>query len=1247
MDVYLYTDRGVYRPGERVNVMALLRDDRGRGLPDLPLTLKVFRPDGLRFGRFVRRGDAGGGSRKTLRLPITARTGTWRVSAHIDEKAGAVGQVEFQVEDFVPARIELALSSSAGMLRPFKALSIQVKGTYLYGASASGLKADAEVALIEDKDLHPAFADYRFGKVGDAWTPKRMSFKAPPTDESGMTRVRIRVKDPGETTKPLKAVIRVNLFEKGGRPARKSLTIPFRYRPLEIGIRPAFKEDAVEEGREARFSVIAVDPEGKAVAPKGLRYAFFEENWDYVWYTRGGRWTYRRVIRDRLIARGDVVFGAAGPAALSRRVPFGRYRLEVDDPRTGAGASVRFRAGWFVSPSPGDKPDKLELTLDKKSYAPGETARVYVKPPFDAEALVLVINDRLHETRSVRVPAAGMAIPMTVSEEWGAGAYIMAMAYRPENAASRRGPGRAVGLAWASVRSPKRTLKLAIEAPAEALPRRTATVSVKVEGYTGKGPVFITLAAVDEGILGLTDFKSPDPRPHYFGKRKLGVDLHDIYGRLIDADADSRGRIRTGGGELAGKSRNLVAPSARTVRSVALFSGRVRVNDAGVAAIPLALPDFNGRLRLMAVGYGRDSVGAAETAMVVREPLVTQISMPRFLAPGDEGDIHLTLHNLAAPAGRYEIRLDASGAVGTEGGPARETTLSRGERRSLTFRLKGREGGGGGGGIGRVRLSVRGPGDYALDRGWEIPVRPGRPVLTETLTRSLDGGKEVRFGRKVMAKFSPNSARLLLSLSAMPNVNAAALLRDLDRYPYGCLEQVTSRALPLLYLGGVARSYGIELKGKDGLTRRVQSAIERVLDRQLPNGGFAPWSPYGRAEEWLTPFVMDFLVRARSQKHFVPEFGYRRGLDWLKASVAGGHYGRHALAARAYALYVLAKAGEARIGDLRYFYETYFEKLPTILARAQIAGALARYGERKLAIRAFQKTLADAARGDAGRTEPRGASATRVFYDYGSALRDVGGFAYLLAESDLMPGRAFELAERVAERLSARRYTSTQEKAWLLLAAHAFAKNRRPMSLSLEGGPAASHTKPVRFALGPSDLEEDFTVRNAGEHPVYLSASLSGAPKEDPPPMESGFRIQRRYFTLDGKETGLEKVGQGEVLAVLITGRATTGLSHRALIVDLLPAGFEIENAGLAHTASVVDLSWMGFLTRTEHTGLRDDRYVAAVNLTKNQKTFRLAYLVRAVTPGRYYAPAIFVEDMYKPRFRALGASGRLVVTGR
>ncbi|MCP5459734.1 MAG: alpha-2-macroglobulin family protein, partial [Gammaproteobacteria bacterium] len=664
VDVFLYTERGIYRPGETVQLMALMRDSRGYALPKLPLTLKIIRPDEVEAERMTLNDSLGGGFHHRSVLPGNARTGSWTVRAYTDPEADPVGQTTFQVEDFVPQTLKLELASAAQVLKPDEPITVDVSGRFLYGAPAANLKAEAELVLREDDDPYPRYAGYHFGLVQDSWSAKQFPVDLVGTDAQGKAVIDLRLAEKPDVGRLLKAVLRVSLFEPGGRPVNRSLTLPYRTQPFAIGIRPLF-EDAVPNGQDANFDIIAVDPQGQPSTVDGLRYELYREDYEYYWYYQENHWDYKLIINDGDVLQSQSLSVAAGqPAKLSQRgLDWGNYRLEVFDPKTNVASSVRFQVGWFAAPGEKDAPDQLRVSLDKPRYRAGETAQVHVQAPFAGEMLLTVASDRLWNRRAVSLDAEGTTVALPIPADWGPGVYITVTAFRPAGNKQPRGPGRAIGVTWLALDNQDRTLQVDLAAPSELRPRQTFSLPVTISGVGAGQPTYLTLAAVDEGILQLTDFPSPDPLDYFLGKRKLGVDIRDLYGRLIETGGQP-GQLRVGGGS---DSRNLDGSGVRTTKTVALFSGPVAVDEQGRASIPLELPDFNGELRLMAVAWDGTQLGQANKPLLVRDPLVVQGYLPRFLAPEDRSQLTLNVQNLNAPPGAYRINVQASGAVALEG----------------------------------------------------------------------------------------------------------------------------------------------------------------------------------------------------------------------------------------------------------------------------------------------------------------------------------------------------------------------------------------------------------------------------------------------------------------------------------------------------------------------------------------------------------------------------------------------------
>ncbi len=1239
LDAFVYADRGVFRPGETAHVTVLLRDDQSVAVERFPLTLRVLRPNGTVFQEGVSTEAAPG--LHVLRLPLTrtAPLGTWSVLALADPEAAPIGRLTLQVEEFVPERLAVEVEGSAPAIVPTEPFDLTVRSRFLYGPPAAGLDGSARVLVGRDADPYPMHPGFRFGLAQDDVAALSRSLPFAASDAAGVTRVPVRLPPLPDTTVALQATFDVAVQEPGGRPTRQSLTVPVRQQPFALGLRPLFDGDRVAEDGDPAFALIAVDGAGALIDRAGLTLELFEERWTYQWFVRGGSQDYRTSIRSRSLDRVTVAATAAGPLRHTfAPLPYGRYRLEVGDAATGVATSVRFSVGWQVSAVASDSPDKLDLAADRPAYRPGETARLRITPPFAGEALVTVATDRVLATTTLAVPAEGATVALPVTADWGVGAYVTATVYRPPLADRDYLPVRALGLAWLPIDPAERTLTVTLPELVTVRPRQRLEIPVRVTDAGGAPATeaHVTLAAVDEGILQLTRFVAPDPAAHYLGKRRLGVDIRDDYSRLIAARSGPLGALRQGGDQSLGAS---LADVPLTI--VSLFQGPVAVGADGIARISLEIPDFNGELRLMAVAADGHRVGAAARPLAVRDPLVAELVLPRFLAPGDESRATVALHNVEAAAGVYHLEVSGAGAVAVEDG-ASDVRLARGARATVFAPLIGTEPG-----RGNVRLSVRGPDGFAVQRELALTVRSARPVVATSEMRQLAPGAVARFGADRFAPYLEGTAAIRLTFATQPPIDVAGLLAALDRYPHGCLEQVVSQALPLLVAGDLARVIGAA-EGIDGgdlaAAGRIERAIGLVLDMQRYDGAFGVWSGYDAEAPWLTAYALEFLTRARQAGHTVPAAPYTAGLAWLRAHAVDGGRSDEELASRAYALHVLALAEVATPGVLRYFVDAFADRLPTPLARGQLAAALLRFGDDGRATDLIESAVGRLA---------------RDFWtaDYGSTTRDAAALLVLLADVDRLDGRQLEsLMDRLPSGRLLVEKTNTQEKAWIIMAADALSADARSADAQ-SGGAAAPEvrvtgTSPV--VLGPaggivlaptaSEIVAGIQVANAGVDALWHAVALSGVSAAPLPAAAAGLRLRRSFHARKGEDLDLDGLQPGDVFVLVLRGEATTGITHQAVLTQALPAGWEIENARLGD-AEAESMPWLGALTPPRAVEARDDRYVAAIDLTREASEFRIALLVRVVTPGTYELPGAVLEDMYRPRIFARQGMGRITIT--
>ncbi|MFN3646020.1 MAG: alpha-2-macroglobulin family protein [Gemmobacter sp.] len=1204
IDLFLATDRGAYRAGETIHATALARDGNARALPGLPLTARLRRPDGVEYAR-QRITDVAGGFAFAMPVAANAPRGAWKLEVLADPEAAPLAVASVVVEDFLPERIDFAVTAP-DTLNLGGSAQLGIAARYLFGAPGAGLVAEGEAVLRAAPGL-PGLPGYVFGLADAPFSAQMFPFVAgATTDDSGAASLTATLPDLPNPGRPLEAVLRLRLAEGSGRPVERSVTVPVAPVATLIGVKPLFDGVLPERG-EARFEAVAVGAEGVAAT---WRLDRLETR--YQWYQLGGEWNWEPMTTRTRVAEGSVTLGAA-PVALAAAVDWGEYELTVSG--DGAATSTRFAAGWFAAADTTRTPDTLELSLDKPAYAPGDTARLRVVPRAAGVALVSVLSNRVLSMQAVPVAAGENLIDLPVTDDWAPGVYVTASVLRPMDAAAGRLPARALGLAHAAIAPGDRQLAATLDLPAEAAPRGPLDIAVRVQGVRPGETAHVTLAAVDVGILNLTGHKAPDPSAHYFGQRKLGVGIRDLYGRLIDGLNGAEGQVRSGG-DAAGPRFQADPP---TEDLVAWFSGPLEVGADGYARASFDLPSFNGTVRVMAVAWSDSGVGQAQADVLVRDPVVVAASLPRFLQPGDSSRLLLEIVHATGPAGRMGLDVAAQGA--TLGPVPSGVDLAPGGKQVLSIPVTAAAEG-----LATLTVRLTTPEGRVLAKPLNLPVRANDPE-TQRLTRlDLAPGQTFAADAGLLAGLRPG-AHALISAGGLARFDAPGLLAALDSYPYGCTEQITSRALPLLAFGPMAEAMGLPETAT--VQQRVEQALAGVLLNQTAEGGFGLWSARGGGEMWLDAYVTDFLSRARAQGHAVPDRAFRAALDNLRSRV--NYYGDFEQGGEdlAYALMVLAREGAAAIGDLRYYADVKAGAFSTPLALAQLGAALASYGDQPRADALFRRA-ADMS------MNRRSAEAEQLWRaDFGSNLRDAAGVLALALEA----GSTAVDREAFAARLAAtagQRALSTQEQAWILLAARGLVGSGAE-GLELDGTPV---TGPLvrRFDGAP------LTIRNAGTAPATLTVAAFGQPEGAEPAGGAGYDIRRSYYTLDGAEADPTRLRAGTRLVAVLDITPTGSGEARLMVADPLPAGWEIDNPNLLQGGQVAALDWLAPETDVTHAEFRADRFLAALD-RRDDAPFRLAYILRAVSPGSFHHPAATVEDMYRPTFRAWTDAGRVTVT--
>ena len=1263
---FMFGPRDLYRPGETVILNALLRDSDGKPLAEQPVKLEVVQPDGQVI-RSVMSKPVNGLYQFTYPLDSGAATGMWHIRASTGDNQPR--EWDFHVEDFMPERMALSLTPQAAPVAPDAEVTFAVSGAYLYGAPASGNQLQGKLFLRPLRDAVAALPGFQFGDIAEENLSRSLDEVQLTLDEKGHGEVTTSSQWQ-DSHSPLQVVLQASLLESGGRPVTRTVQQPIWPAGALPGIRPQFtlkdvydyrtdttvKQPVVDENSNAAFDIVYADAKGEKKAVSGLQVRLIRERRDYYWnWSDSEGWQSQFDQKDLQEGEESLDLQAGQTGKVSFPVEWGSYRLEVKGPDDVV-SSVRFWAGYsWQDNSEGTgaaRPDRVTMKLDKPSYKPGDTIKLHIAAPAAGKGYAMVeSSEGPLWWQEIDVPAEGMDLSIPVDKAWNRhDLYLSTLVVRPGDKSRSATPKRAVGLLHLPLGDENRRLTLALEAPDKMRPNQPLTVKVKASVKEGEAPkqVNVLLSAVDSGVLNITDYATPDPWNAFFGQKRYGADIYDIYGQVIEG----QGRVASlrfggDGDELKRGGK----PPVNHVTIVAQQAQPVVLNDQGEGTVTLPIGDFNGELRVMAQAWTADDFGSSEDKVVVAAPVIAELNTPRFLASGDTTRLALDLSNLTDKPQTLQVHLTASGLVTLSESQLPPVQLAPGARSTLFIPVSALAGFG----DGQVNATISGlslPGETfaPLQKQWRIGVRPAFPAQTVNSGAVLQPGESWQAPAAQSQGFAPQTLQGQLLLSGKPPLNLARYIRELKAYPYGCLEQTASGLFPSLYTSA-AQLKALGISGDSDEKRRaaIDVGISRLLQMQLENGGFALWDREGPEEYWLTAYAMDFLVRAGEQGYSVPVNAINKGNERLlrylqEPGLMTVRYSDDAqasrFAAQAYAALVLARQQKDPLGALREIWSRHDQ---------------ARSGLPLLQLGIALKTMGDAPRGDEAMklavATPR-QDENRWLGDYGSPLRDDALKLALLEENKLLPEVQNTLLSTLSEEAYGQRWLSTQETNALFLAGRTLADlpGNWQAQTSLQAEPLAGDKAQTRNLDG--DRLATLQVSNTGSQPLWLRLDSSGYPHSAPQPGGNVLGIERAIFDTHGQQKSLTSLRSGELVLVKLEVTAKRNVPD-ALVVDLLPAGLELENQNLANSSAslqengdaVQNLLNQMQQADIQHIEFRDDRFVAAVAVNEGQPV-TLVYLARAVTPGTYQVPQPQVESMYVPQWRATGAaSGPLTVT--
>ncbi len=1226
---FLYGERDLYRPGETLNISAIVRTEDIRTVADVPVILKILSPRGRTFREYKLVLNAEGSFEQAVDIPDYALTGVYNVELYTGGDR-LIGSSSFSVEEFVPDKVRVQLSAPERQYRPGQEVVVSVDAEYLFGARAANLRYEADVQLRHRPFRSESFPDYDFSEHSVKNSRIERTTLEGTLDSEGRTELRYTIPADIRAGGILEGAMYVSVFDLTGRTVNR--VQPFTVYPNStmIGIKSPGRYFGVN--RQLDFRFVAVDQNDQAQRNFKADVRLVRLEWQTVLKKKpSGRYYYASEEKEILEWEKRVTLNGETPYSVAVRRS-GKYELRIAKAGINTYQKTTFYAyGWATATASSfevDREGRVDIIFDKDSYRPGENAKVLFMCPFGGRLLITVERSGVYHHQYVDVDQRSVEITLPVRADYLPNAYVTATLFRPHNGDRETPFLVGHGFASMTVERKENRLPLSISAPRRVKPGTRQTITINT---ASQRDVYVTLAAVDEGILQITDYQSPDPYDMMYARRALQVSAHDIYKFLLPEIVS--GSSSTGGGDMLEQARKRTNPI--TTRRFKLFSywSGIRKSDAsGKVRVSLNLPQFNGEARLMAVAYTGDRFGAAEHSMKVADDIILEPQVPRLLTAGDSLLMPVTVINTTDRRGKVRVSLETDGPLTLCSDARASVTVPANGTVQALFSVRAGEMPG----AASIRLTASGIDD--VRETIDLAVRPRVPFSVEHRSGVLRDRKSVTLPRA--DGYIRGTRDVRLTVSPFPAIRFADKLRRLVGYPHGCIEQTVSRAFPQLYLEEVLKFAAPEHYRQHNPVYYVNEAIRRVESMQRYDGAMSYWPGGSEPSWWGSVYAAHFLIEARKAQYRINEKVLQRLLrhigkqakkretyDYVHRRGTGRTIELKARKEILYSLYVLALAGKQDLSTMNYY-----KSRPHLLTRDTrylLAGAYALAGKWS----SYHQTIPEIFRAALPERE------TGRSFD--SELRANAVMLNVLLEVDPSNRQIPDILRWIAGR--AENMYSTQETAFVMLALGKAARRSADANISvsvLVDGKKRATFSGKSLVLGEKEIGTGTVkLRASGGGEAYYFWYAEGVKlRGDVEEIDANMRVRRRYYDYrSGQPVSGNEFRQGQLIVCKLSLAGEGRSIDNVALTDVVPAGFEIENPRLRPSTA---LGWsLSNPMKIEYTDVRDDRLILFTSLDGG-KTGEFAYLLRVVNAGRFILPPVAAEAMYDPAFRSYHGAG-------
>jgi uncharacterized protein YfaS (alpha-2-macroglobulin family) len=1235
-EVMLYTERGVYRPGDTIYLTGIIREETGKIPPAFPLAVKVIRPDGREIDELIAKRQQN--SQGIFHVKFTTRsdgqTGSYRFRVTLPGAKQILGSTQVFVEAFVPLRMEVKAEPTAERFGPNEPPIVKVSGRYLWDQPTAKLPVKVQGSLRTIAFKSKKYPDFHFS-MG-----KKSKHISVPTctgrlDNQGKANLEIKL------PKSLEAgiyqmALSATVTETGGRSVSSNMSTILDSLDHHIGLRlPTGR--MVEANEPVSVDCVSLTGNEKPTGSGEMEVRLVEVEYDTVLKEVNRRRVWRSVEKINEIKTQQISMTADSKGSFLITCPdAGKYRIIATDKKTKSVTKLDFYACEHAAGPQSlamNQPERLEVVTDKKTYLPGETAKVLVRSPLPGTLLLTVETDHVVDLEIAEVQENTVELEVPLSLKLRGGVFITATVVRAIDHNRKSWlPHRAMGMTRVLLGHDSRNIPVRITAPKKVKPGQAVSVTVETSlPGDPNHPTFVHIWAVDEGILLTSAYKTPHPMGFFFSPRRLGVSTADIFFRLLPDYDRPAGITRIGAGKRGSGTVDVLRRNpvpTRQLQAAVVWRKAVAVNADGKVTIEMKLPDLIGQMRLMAVAIDHDRYGRAEHDLTLTAPLIVETTWPRFVAPGDTFQAPIKLFNSTKSALTVRLRTKVDGPVeiAADSGlekivvqPAEPTThwlnVKATALGSVDVRVEAEQ-------IGTNNAGIDG---LTAHSSAYLSVRPATALHSQVMLKVITAGEKLNI--EPSKSFVKGTARMTIDISPRPAVQLGAALERLVGYPYGCVEQTTSRLFALLYASDILGSERTE-----AINSMVQAGIARLWAMQTRSGGLSYWPGTSQPSKWGTAYAAWCLLEANNAGHKVEPRFTKELMMYLESQLGADNDGTSNLNTKALFCRVLSTFGQPPYGWLNRLAEQKDELDAAALAHLAGAFYAAGYKDRALTLLPEQPVGMTIKTTTAGRLT--------------SQVQQEAVWLSVLLDIDPNHPMVAPLAGRLFKARRNGRWGSTLENAAAIVALARYqaitSKEQTEFTGSIQANQAKDisfdHTKPVSHVF--KDVTIPILISSSGKGKIYIAVSSEGlAVKGLVKPYNRRMTIQRRWFDRGRKVIDPNKLRVGDLVHVEIgISSPSKKLVNNIAIVDALPGGMEVENPRLVTSAK----SGLPKGNTPDHVEFLDDRVVLFCSVGSGKRTFR--YALRVTTAGRFDLPPIQASCMYDPAIASLGKSGRVII---